>query len=147
MPTKRECLHNVALAAQLVAQCLSLTVLVKILTKSSEELRHRRTFMWKCLTCDVDVHGGEGCQRHCSDILSSDPQHKVPGGLIVQRLCYQDGGRTVLTVRGQVEADRHVSLWDHSVCQVVGYPWVSKRRGRFDGLCEMKTWYDKINCL
>lgn len=85
-------------------------------------------------TCDIDVNSGKGCQWDSSNILGSDPQHKVPGGLIVQGLRYQDGGRAVLSIWGQVEANWHVGLWDHAVLQIVRYPGIPQRGGGFDGL-------------
>lgn len=91
-------------------------------------------YIIKRLTCHIDVDDGEGRQRYSSDILSSNPQHEVPGGLVVQGLCHKDGGRPILSVGGQVEADWHVGLWDHAVLQVVGYPGITERGGGFDRL-------------
>lgn len=90
-------------------------------------------------TCDIDVDRGEGRQRYSGDILSSNPQHEVSGGLVVQGLCHKDGGRTILSVGGQVEANRHIGLWDHAVLQVVSYSGIPKRGGGFDGLFKTKN--------
>lgn len=86
------------------------------------------------LTCDVDVDRGEGRQRHSGDILHSNPQHEIPGGLVVQGLRHQDGGGAVLSVGGQVEANWHVGLRDHAVLQVVSHPGIPERRSGLDVL-------------
>lgn len=87
-----------------------------------------------CLTCDIKIDRSEGCQGDCSHILSPDPQYEVPGGLIVQGLSHQDGGRAVLTVRGQIEAYRHVGLRHHPILQVIGHSRVPQWRGGLDSL-------------
>lgn len=99
----------------------------------------KKKSVWKRLTCDIDRDHCESRQWYSSNILSSNPQHKVPGGLVVQGLCHQDGGWTILTVGGQVEAHRHVGLWDHAVLQVVSYPGIPEGGGGFDGLFETKN--------
>lgn len=101
----------------------------------------------KRLTCDVDVDRGEGRQWYSSDILSSNSQHEVPGGLVVQGLCHEDGRRTVLSVGGQVEANWHVGLWDHAVLQVVRYPGIPKRGGGFDVLFGAKKRIQGFNMI
>lgn len=86
------------------------------------------------LTSNIDIYCGEGCQWYSCNILGSNTKHKILGGLIIQGLCHQDGGRTILSVGGQVEANWHVGLWDHTILQVVSHPGIPQRRGGFDGL-------------
>lgn len=86
------------------------------------------------LTGDIDKDCGEGSQRNSSHVLGTDPQDEVFGGFVVQRLGHQDGSWSVLTVRGQVEPNRHVGLWNHPVFQIVGYPGISEQGCGFDGL-------------
>lgn len=90
------------------------------------------------LTGYIDINCSEGSQWYSSNILSSHSQNEIPGGLVVQGLCHQNGRRTILAVGGQVKANGHVSLWDHPIFQIIGYPWIPKSGGGFNGLCGYK---------
>lgn len=85
-------------------------------------------------TCDVDINGGEGGERHRRHVLRPHPEVEEGCGLVVQRLRHQDGRRAVLAVRGEVEPDGHVGLGHHAVLQVVGHPGVAQLGRRLDGL-------------
>lgn len=98
-------------------------------SKLKKESMHKRG-----LTSDIDIDCREGSQWYSSNILSSNPQHEVLGGLIVQGLCHQDRCRTILSVGGQVKANWHVGLWDHAILQIIRYSGISKRWSGFDGL-------------
>lgn len=85
-------------------------------------------------TCNVDINGGEGCERHRGNVLRSNSQMEKRRGFVIQRLGHQDGRGAVFTVRGEVEPDRHVGFGHHPVLQVVGHPGVTQLGGGFEGL-------------
>lgn len=85
-------------------------------------------------TCNVDINGGEGCERHRGNILRSNSQREKGRGFIVQRLRHQNGRRAVFTIGREVESDRHVGFGHHPVLQVIGHSGVAQLRGGLDSL-------------
>lgn len=107
-------------------------------TNSKEQKNPKRKDI-KSHTCYVDINCSESSERHCSNILSSNPEIEKGRSLVVQRLGHQNGRGAVFAVRGEVETNWHVGFGDHPILQVVRHPWVTQLRCRLDCLNNMRS--------
>lgn len=98
-------------------------------------------------TCDININGCEGCERHGSDILRSNPEIEEGSGFVVQRLRDQNGCRAIFTIWREVETNGHVGFGHHPVLQVVGHSRIAQLRGRLDCLNGRKSYIKIIKMI